>query len=202
MNSKVAILFLALCSMYSRALSRLEKRQSTAECIAALDLSSSELAGLPAFCADIVNTPPIDLCRNCTGASCRALTGDIADLCRQSFYDGCQDLGVELPDCQADLPSLEDCLLNLAVSSDPDLLRLPGFCADLINTPADQLCRECTGTSCRALTGDIAAGCRRLFYLGCRAVGVTVTDCSGAMGLVAIKGVLTVILLVAAFLIF
>ena len=204
MNSKVAILFLVLCSMYSRALSRLEKRQTvTPECIAAIN--SSQLAGLPDFCL-AQDTPLEQLCRNCTGRSCQALTGGDAENCRRLFFDGCRmGAQVDVPECETNLPLTADCIANIVTN--PDVLQeLPASCIALAagtgSTPLDQVCRDCTGTSCRLLTGDIAASCRQLFFAGCQAVGETITDCSSALALVTIKGVLAVVLLVAAFLIF
>ena len=205
MNSKVAILFLALCSVYSGALSRLEKRQLDnivpEECRAAIDLTQLPGLALPALCSD-VNTNQTQLCRFCTGPLCPTLTGDNEEVCSRLFYEGCQTLGVNVSECQttaSDFPTTNQCIGTLDIS---ELAGLPGLCFDRVNTPLVDLCRNCTGTSCGFLTGATAADCRQLFYLGCRAVGVTATECSSATGLVTVKGVLTVVLLVAAFLIF
>ena len=220
MNSKVAILFLALCSVYSGALSRLEKRQLDnivpEECRAAIDLTQLPGLALPALCSD-VNTNQTQLCRFCTGPLCPTLTGDNEEVCSRLFYEGCQTLGVNVSECQTTAPTTDQCIATLDFS---ELLMagLPALCLDRVNTPLVDLCRNCTGTSCGFLTGATAADCRQLFYLGCRAVGVTATECSSATAtecssatatecssataLVTVKGVLTVVLLVAAFLIF
>ena len=79
---------------------------------------------------------------------------------------------------------------------------VPPGCSNGSITAPVEVCRECVGIGCEALTGDVEE-CKALAFNGCKALGVEVDACSSALALVTIrKGVLAVVLLAAAFLVF